>query len=265
MFELLRICRLLVFIWVITLQQAGMAAPGCEFVEKLNTAIDPQPQNWQEWRAHSLRFSKLPYREKVSLVFLGDSIIEGWNHAGKEVWNRFYSPRNAVNFGIAGDRTQHLLWRIQNGNLNGIHPKVVVVLIGTNNIKEQRNSPPETTEGILAVTSALLEKLPQTKILLLGIFPCGEFSTCQNRNDARAVNILLEQRIKNDRVQLLCLDNEFLESDGTLSPKVMPDFLHLSSFGYQRWADAMETYICAMYEEDPCENEEGITTDRPSK
>ena len=106
----------------------------------------------------------------IDLLFLGDSITQGW--ANNDVWKRFYAPRNAANFGIGGDRTQHVLWRLEHGEVDGIHPKVVVLMIGTNN--SGSNTAEEIANGVTAIVKSIREKLPETKILLLGVFPRAE-------------------------------------------------------------------------------------------
>src|SRR5688572_13147357 len=103
--------------------------------------------------------------EKAKVVFIGDSITEGWEKDGKEVWAKYYAPRNAVNLGIGGDRTQHVLWRLDNGNIEGIKPKLAVLMIGTNNASS--NSSEQIADGVTAIVKKLREKLPETKVLVL--------------------------------------------------------------------------------------------------
>ena len=105
----------------------------------------------------------------IDLLFLGDSITQGWHN--NEVWKRFYGPRHAANFGIGGDRTQHVLWRIENGEIDGIHPRVAVLMIGTNNAGS--NSADEIAAGVTAIVQELRKRLPETKVLLLGVFPAA--------------------------------------------------------------------------------------------
>ncbi len=107
----------------------------------------------------------------VDLIFIGDSITDMWATRGKEVWDKFYGNRKAMNAGIGGDRTQHVLWRLDNGNIDGIHPKLAVIMIGTNNSNGNDNTAEEIADGIKAIVKEVREKLPDTKILLLGIFP----------------------------------------------------------------------------------------------
>jgi lysophospholipase L1-like esterase len=180
----------------------------------------------------------------VDLVFLGDSITQGWNN--NEVWQRYYGARNAANFGIGGDRTQHVLWRIQNGEFEGISPKLIVLMIGTNN--SGSDSPDEIAQGVTAIVKELQEKLPQTKILLLGVFPRGE-KPGAIRERLASVNHQISKLDDGSHVKYLDIGKSFLNEDGTISKDVMPDYLHLSLKGYRIWADAIEPTIWSMLDE----------------
>ena len=114
----------------------------------------------------------------MDLVFIGDSITQGWEGRGKAIWAEYYGDRNAVNLGIGGDRTQHVIWRLQNGNLKGIHPKAAVIMIGTNNSGD--NTAEQIAEGVTKIVQILRETTPKTKVLLLATFPRGA-----NPKDAR--------------------------------------------------------------------------------
>src|SRR4051812_17531698 len=105
----------------------------------------------------------------VNVLFLGDSITAQWASAGKDVWAQRYEKLPAANFGIGGDRTQHVLWRITNGELDGISPKVVVLMLGTNNIKS--DPPAAIARADARIVQTIRQKLPATKVLLLGVFP----------------------------------------------------------------------------------------------
>lgn len=182
---------------------------------------------------------------KVDLVFIGDSITQGWEGAGKTVWEKHYAGRKALNLGIGGDKTQHVLWRLENGNLDGLDPKVAVVMIGTNNSGKDRNTAAEITEGVTAVVSKLRAMRPQMKILLLGIFPRG-----QNFNDQRGSILQVNQAIARlaDIQSVFWLDfgSKLINSDGSISKDLMPDYLHLSTKGYETWADAIEPSLVAL-------------------
>src|SRR6202012_1423367 len=107
------------------------------------------------------------------LEFIGDSITQGWEGRGKNVWDEFYGKRKVTNMGVSGDRTQHVLWRFEQGQLDGIHAKVAVVMIGTNNSNNKDNTETEILEGVTAIVQQIRTRQPDTKIILLGIFHRG--------------------------------------------------------------------------------------------
>jgi lysophospholipase L1-like esterase len=184
----------------------------------------------------------------IDLLFLGDSITEIWSSNGKEVWAHYYGKLNAANFGISGDQTQHVLWRIQNGELDGISPKVVVLMIGTNNLTRY---PADVVIGAdKLIVQRIHEKLPNTKVLLLGIFPRGPdpkiHSTAFYRAKIKIVNAGLAKLDDGDKTRYLDIGDKFLNDDGSLPRPIMPDFLHPSAAGYQLWADAMAPLLNEM-------------------
>jgi lysophospholipase L1-like esterase len=204
----------------------------------------PRDGSWMDMHRSFLDRAKKGDKEPVDLLFLGDSITQGWND--NAVWKRFYGPRKAANFGIGGDRTQHVLWRIQNGELEGIAPKVVVLMIGTNNVSS--GSADEIAQGVTAIVKAIREKLPRTRILLLGVFPRGEKPN-PGREKLAAVNAKIANLADGSNVTFFDIGKSFLNEDGTISGTVMPDFLHLSTRGYRIWADAMEPTLWQMLDQ----------------
>jgi beta-glucosidase len=178
----------------------------------------------------------------IDLLFLGDSITQGWNE--NDVWDRYYTPRNAANFAIGGNRTQHLLWQIEHGELDGISPRVVVLMIGTNNI--HTNTPEEIAAGVRKILDVLRSRLPESKVLLLGVFPRGQ-KPAPVRDRIADVNRRIARFDDANRIQYLDIGPAFLGPDGTISRAVMPDFLHFSEHGYQLWADAMEPTLWKMF------------------
>ena len=177
--------------------------------------------------------------EKAQVIFIGDSITQGWEGDGKEVWAKYYAHRSAVNLGIGGDRTQHVLWRLDNGNLNGLKPKAAVVMIGTNNSNGEDNTPGQITEGVTAIVKSLREKLPDTKILLVGIFPRSENFSAQ-RGKILQVNQVIHKLADGKNVFWIDFGHRFVNADGTIPRALMPDYLHLSKKGYEIWAEAIE-------------------------
>lgn len=188
------------------------------------------------------KFVGIAKEGKTQLLFLGDSITAGWAGNGKEVWAKSFAAHMPANFGIGGDRTQHVLWRIQNGELEGIKPKAVVLMIGTNNAGQ--DSAEGIAKGVTAIVSTIREKQPQAKILLLAVFPRGEKpSTAEKPNPGRdklkQVNDIIAKLDDGKNVFFLDIGAKFTQPDGTLTKEIMPDFLHLSPAGYQIWADAI--------------------------
>jgi lysophospholipase L1-like esterase len=193
---------------------------------------------WMELHKSFLAQTK---KGPIDLLFLGDSITQGWNE--NTVWQRFYRPRRAANFGIGGDRTQHVLWRIQNGELDGIEPKVTVLMIGTNNLHD--DTPDEIAQGIRTIVAELRSRLPKTKVLLLGVFPRSPKPDVA-RDRIKSINEKIAPLDDGSHVRFLDTGKAFLNPDGTISPDVMPDYLHLSTKGYRIWADAMEPTLWSM-------------------
>jgi lysophospholipase L1-like esterase len=149
----------------------------------------------------------------------------------------------AANFGIGGDRTQQLLWRIQHGTLEGIEPKLVVLLIGVNNLWPMTHSPSEVVDGISAVVSEIQGRLPRAQILLQGILPTGEAADGPYRGTIKSINSILAESDFGPSVRFINLGDLYLEADGTISAAVMPDFCHLSAEAYSVWANACASRI----------------------
>ena len=127
--------------------------------EKANDAVVPAPREGNWMKRHD-SFNERVKQGNVDLVFIGDSITQGWENAGKNVWAEFYGKRNAVNLGIGGDRTQHVLWRLDHGNIDNIKPKLAVLMIGTNN--SSTNTSEQIAAGVKAIVEKLRTKLPET-------------------------------------------------------------------------------------------------------
>lgn len=194
------------------------------------------------------KVAELGSRSKV--IFIGDSITQGWEGDGKDVWARYYAQRDAINLGIGGDRTQHVLWRLDNGNLNGISPKAAVVMIGTNNSNGEDNSPGQIVDGVRAIIDKLRAKLPETKILLLAIFPRAENFSVQ-RGKLAQINQVLRRVADEKNVFWIDFGHKFLNDDGTMPRELMPDYLHLSPKGYAIWAESIEEPLARILGDKP--------------
>jgi lysophospholipase L1-like esterase len=213
-----------------------------------NTAIIPTPRTGQGaggWMKRHQAFVKQAGQGGVDLLFMGDSITDFWRNRGSNVWNHFYAPRHAANFGISGDRTEHVLWRIENGELNGIKPKVIVLMIGTNNGRTA--SPEQTAEAIKLIIEQFHAKLPDTKILLLGVFPRNRVNDIEPEISAPPkINAIISHYDNGNTVRYLNINDKLVGPDGKVPADIMPDFLHPNAHGYQIWADAMEPLLAEM-------------------
>ncbi len=216
------------------------------------TAVPRTDAGWvQRNDVFNARAKGAAVKGDAGIVFLGDSITQGWEGAGKAVWAERYAPRSAVNFGIGGDRTQHVLYRVENGNLEGLAkpeegtpPRLVVLMIGTNNMGS--DSAGAIAEGIGAVVKAVRAKLPETPVLLLGVFPRGEQAEDPVRSKIADVNSRIALLADGQRTVYLDIGEKFVGAGGVISKEVMPDFLHLSARGYELWAEAMEPTLKKM-------------------
>lgn len=198
------------------------------------------PKAWQMTFQGQLARTK---QGNINVVFLGDSITQGWGGEGKAVWEKRFAPLGAVNFGIGGDSTRQVLWRIEHGLLDGLAPKAVVLKIGTNNLYGDFNagSDEEIARGIEAIVKTVREKLPATRIVLCGILPRqNEFFT----NRILKINPLLKKLEDGQGVRFLDLTEKFETAPGKVIPELfVPDQLHLAAKGYEVWADALEPVV----------------------
>jgi beta-glucosidase len=217
--------------------------------QKSHSAVTPVARNNQKWWAdrHQGVLERVA-QGNVDLIFIGDSITHSWENAGKELWQEYYASRNAVNMGFSGDRTQHVLWRLENGEVDDINPQAAVIMIGTNNSNRKDNTAEEIADGIIAICAKLREKLPQTKILILAIFPRGEEPSAQREKNAHA-SALASQIADGRMIHYLDFGDKFLQPDKTLTKDIMPDFLHLTPKGYRIWAEGIESQLAVLMEE----------------
>jgi len=231
----MRLASLSLFVLVL-----GWAA---QAIAQDHDAVKPVPRDANWMKRHDSMNERVK-QGNVDLLFIGDSITQGWEGAGKAVWSEKYGKRNAVNLGIGGDRTQHVLWRLDNGNIEGIKPKLAVIMIGTNN--SGQNTSEQIADGITAIVKKLREKLPETKILLLGIFPRGADDENKNRQVNMKANEIAAKLADGKMVEYLDISSKFLDDKRVLSKEVMPDLLHLTPAAYQTWADSIEAHVARM-------------------
>jgi lysophospholipase L1-like esterase len=210
-----------------------------------NSAVKPVAKKDKRWQQLHASFVKRAERGAVDVLFLGDSITEAWSGSGKEMWQQRFKPLKAANFGISGDRTEHVLWRLQKGKeLHGIQPRAVVLMIGTNNTGS--NTAEQIADGITAIVEELRRQLPQAQILLLGVFPRSAKATDPVRAKIKEINQRIEKLDDDKHVHYLDIGDKFLAADASLTKDIMPDYLHLSPRGYQIWADAIQPKLEEM-------------------
>ena len=191
----------------------------------------------------------------VDLLLIGDSITHNWeNERGINVWNKYYKHRHAVNLGFSGDRTEHVLWRLQNGEIDNISPKLAVVMIGTNNTGQRRDPVDETAAGVKAILDQVQSKLPETKILLLAIFPRSELPGDSLRVMNEEINNIISGYADNQRIYFLDINDKFLDDNGVLTKEIMPDFLHPNEKGYRIWAESMEPMVSELLRDQAVSN-----------
>lgn len=208
-----------------------------------------QNRDWKnyDWARRHASILERNRTQPPELVMLGDSITHFWGGEpsdararGAAVWEKYFGSRKAVNLGYGWDRTENVLWRLRHGEVDGISPKVVVVMIGTNNAGI--NTVDEIVAGVTAICEELYWRLPRAKILLLGIFPRGAKPN-EARDKVMAVNSRLTALHGTRNVTYLDIGKVFLEPGGTISPLVMNDYLHPTAVGYERWAEAMKPVL----------------------
>jgi len=190
-----------------------------------------------QWQGMHADLSAIAAKGAAKLVFLGDSITASTRSS--ESWKKTFGAYPYANFGIGGDRTQNVLWRLDHGEIGALKPKVVVLLIGTNNIGTTENDVADTVRGVTAIVGKLRSAFPKTKILLLGVFPRDEKSDSPIRAKIQQINAALAKLDNGKKVFVRDIGKVFLETDGTLSNAVSQDQLHLTEEGLRRWAEAI--------------------------
>lgn len=206
----------------------------------------------EKWRWFHTEDLKRAGEGDVDVLFLGDSITECWDTRGLEIWNERLAPLKAANFGIGGDTTQNVLWRItEGGALEGISPRVIVLMIGTNNIGLHKDPPEKVARGVRAILAELQKKFPDSVVLLHAIFPRGKTPGDPMRQTVVQTNRLLEKFGELASVNWVPLWDVFLDAEGNLPARIMPDALHPNAKGYKIWADEVVPVIEATLARTP--------------
>jgi len=232
-------------------------APDVVSIEKLlpdlpagiNSATCPAPK--LDWVQRVKNTNERARKEAagIQIVFDGDSITDFWQTKGKAVWTERYGKLGAFDFAISGDRTENVLWRLHAGQLDGLKPKLVVLMIGTNNLST--NTADQITEGVTTIVGEYRKLCPDAVILLQAIFPRGASPSNPVRDEIKSINAHIAKLQDGKKILYLDFGDKFLAADGTLSREIMPDFLHPSAKGYEIWADAIQPVIDTYFPAKP--------------
>ncbi|MCS0633770.1 putative glycoside hydrolase [Telluria mixta] len=231
----------------IRIDMAGKPNQACPDYRTASVTPSPLNESWSlDWwmPRHEEKLAEIARRkaagERTELVFIGDSITHHWEKEQPELFKTFYGRYSALDLGYGGDRTENVLWRLQHGEIDGIAPKVAVLMIGTNNTGFRQEAPELIYAGIKRDIAEIRKRLPKTKLLLLAIFPRGEKPDDTLRVLNEKVNAMLPRLADNKHVFFLNMNKAFLAADGTLSKDIMPDLLHPNAEGYKIWQREMQ-------------------------
>ena len=229
-----------------------------------NSAIVPVPKleqdsyNWWDRHAEVLRLKDSINPE---IVLIGNSITHFWggepklknadgkprNPNGPNAWNSVFENHRVLNLGFGWDRTQNMLWRLDHGELDGLHPRTVIMHLGTNNTSEtsnaRMNTASEIVEGIRAVCLRVRSKVPGAHIVLMKVFPREEKPDHPRRILINEINKQLEVFARENNIDLVDIGPKMLASDGTLPKDIASDFCHPTEKGYQIWADEIRRFV----------------------
>ena len=212
------------------------------------SAVVPVARTNSDWMKQHEAMNQQAKQGHIDLIYVGDSIVEHFNKQGKEVWAHYYADRNALNLGISGDRTEHVLWRLDHGNINGIAPKLAIVMIGQNN--GGHNTGEEIGEGVKAVVQRLRAKLPDTRILLLAIFQRREKPTPERAVLDKA-NEIVSKLADSKTVFYMDINHIYVQPDGSIPKTLMYDFEHPTPLGHKVWAEAIESKVAELMGDKP--------------
>ncbi|MES3021393.1 MAG: GDSL-type esterase/lipase family protein [Pseudomonadota bacterium] len=233
----------------VRIKRRGKANASCPDYKTVSVEPDMLNEAWSiAWwlPRHLEKLQEVKRNPGAELVFIGDSITQGWEKEGAAVWDRNYKKYKALALGFGGDRTENVLWRLQHGEVDGIAPKVAVLMFGTNNTGHRQENPVTVAAGVKRNIDELRQRLPSTKILLLAIFPRDAKADGPARRINDNINLLLSGLADQKHVFYLDINKDFLDADGALSKEIMPDYLHPNEKGYEIWAKAMEPQLLKL-------------------
>lgn len=252
------VCSIVLVLQMIGVMFAAESADAVKTRPAVNNAIIPaeklEKDSYDWYKRHDQKKAAAA-SEQYNLIFIGDSITHAFEEgSGASVWKNYYSSRKALNLGFGWDRTQNVIWRLQNGEFNNQTPKMVVLEIGTNNLSgtanARRNSTDEIVDGIKAICRIINEKSPETHIVIMGVFPRA-WANSYYMSDIKELNLKLRKLFAgNQKIEVLDIFDSFIGSDGQLKDGLMlNDRTHPSTAGYQVWAEALEPVIVRQFKD----------------
>ena len=210
-------------------------------------AVTPQPRVEEWWFKRQAEKIGAMKEGEYELLMVGDSITHNFESIGEKVWKKHFEPLKALNLGFGGDRTNHVLWRLDHLPSPKVQPRAAVVMIGTNNICWGSDKPREAADGVKAIAAKLQDLYPEAKVLVLGVFPRRRELSHPHRKQIIELNSYLPDLLKElKNVKFLDIGPSFLDEKGHLSKEMMPDTTHPSEKGHQVWADAIESELKAL-------------------
>ncbi len=232
--------------------------PQDEATAMVNSALVPVPkleEDSYDWYARHEAILRIGRRVNPEIVLIGDSITHFWSGEPKDypsargplAWERAFGQFRTLNLGFGWDRVQNVLWRLDHGEFDGLHPRLVILNIGTNNLtgtaNARENTPVEIVEGIGEIVRRLRTFVPNVRIIQMGVFPRGQSPTDDFRPKIAEINRLLSLTTAQRRVEFLDIGSRMLQPDGSISPEIMDDFTHPTEKGYQIWANAIAPWL----------------------
>ncbi len=221
----------------VTACSAPISAPATKVVDTRAALVPSENAGMHERNVELAKRAKS--NADAKLVFLGDSITQGWEGGGSAVWSAEFAPYSALNLGVSGDRTEHVLWRLAQGAYDQLNPKVIVIMIGTNNTGHRMDPPADIAAGVKEILAQLKQRFPKTRLALLAIFPRGETPEDPMRKNNDAANALLAKVAKDAGADWMDISRAFVDAKGVLPKNLMPDLLHPNTRGYEIWANAI--------------------------
>jgi lysophospholipase L1-like esterase len=231
-----------------------------ELIDNVNTALVPVPkleEDSYDWYERHEQVLNRQASIDPEVVLIGDSITHFWGgepksavvHGKGEAWRSVFAPYRVLNLGFGWDRTQNVLWRLDHGELSGLSPKVVVILIGTNNTSETENArandADEIAEGLKAICNRVEAKVPKAKIVVMAVFPREQEPDHPRRALIARINARYAKLAEERGYTFVDIGPQLLEADGTLSAETAPDYCHLTEKGYRHWAEALRPLLPA--------------------